>query len=58
MIKWTSKKENEILLLIWKKTNTVSEQTKTIAKETLELKITKLMFSFYTNPPLYLEEQK
>ena len=48
---------NELLLLIKKHTDTLIEQTKTRAQETLEFKIDKQMQTFSLNPPITLVEE-
>ena len=48
---------NELLLLIKKHTDTLIEQTKTRAQETLEFKMNKQMQTFSFNPPINLFEE-
>ena len=48
---------NELLLLIKKHTDTLIEQTKTKAQETLEFKMNKQMQTFSFNPPIDLVEE-
>ena len=48
---------NELLLLIKKHTDTLIEQTKTRAQETLEFKMNKQMQTFSFNPPTNLVEE-
>ena len=48
---------NELLLLIKKHTDTLIENTKTRAQETLEFKMDKQMQSFSFNPPINLVEE-
>ena len=48
---------NELLLLIKKHTDTLIEQTKTRAQETLEFKMNKQMQTFSFNPPINLVEE-
>ena len=48
---------NELLLLIKKHTDTLIEQTKTKAQETLEFKMNKQMQTFSFNPPINLVEE-
>ena len=48
---------NELLLLIKKHTDTLIEQTKTKALETLEFKMNKQMQTFSFNPPINLVEE-
>ena len=48
---------NELLLLIKKHTDTLIEQTKTKAQETLEFKMNKQRQTFSFNPPLSLIEE-
>ena len=48
---------NELLLLIKKHTDTLIEQTKTRAQETLEFKTNKQMQTFSFNPPINLLEE-
>ena len=45
---------NELLLLIEKRTDTLIEQTKTKPQETLEFKMNKRMQTFSFNPPINL----
>ena len=47
----------ELLLLIKKHTDTLIEQTKTRAQETLEFKMDKQMQTFSFNPPINLIEE-
>ena len=47
---------NQLLLLIKKRTDTLIEQTKTKPQETLEFKINKQMQTFSFNPPINLLE--
>ena len=50
---------NELLLLIKKHTDTLTEQTKTRPQETLEIKMDKQMQTFSFNPPInFIEEDK
>ena len=48
---------NELLLIIKKHTDTLIEQTKTRAQETLEFKMDKQMQTFSFNPPINLVEE-
>ena len=48
---------NELLLLIRKHTDTLIEQTKTRAQETLEFKLDKQIQTFSFNPPINLVEE-
>ena len=48
---------NELLLLIKKRTNTLIEQTKTRPQEFLEFKMNKQMQTFSFNPPINLFEE-
>ena len=48
---------NELLLLIKKHTDTLIEQTKTRAQETLEFKMNKQRQRFSFNPPINLVEE-
>ena len=48
---------NELLLLIKKHTDTLTEQTKTKPQETLEFKMNKQMQTFSFNPPINLNEE-
>ena len=48
---------NELLLLIKNRTDTLIEQTKTRAQETLEFKMNKQMQTFSFNPPINLVEE-
>ena len=48
---------NELLLLIKKQTDTLIEQTKTRAQETLEFKMNKQRQTFSFNPPINLVEE-
>ena len=48
---------NELLLLIKKHTDTLIENTKTRAQETLEFKMDKQMQNFSFNPPINLVEE-
>ena len=48
---------NELLLLIKKHTDTLIQQTKTKAQETLEFKMNKQMQTFSFNPPINLVEE-
>ena len=48
---------NELLLLIKKRTDTLIEQTKTKPQETLEFKMNKQMQTFSFNPPINLLEE-
>ena len=48
---------DELLLLIKKHTDTLIEQTKTKAQETLEFKMNKQMQTFSFNPPINLFEK-
>ena len=48
---------NELLLLIKKHTDTLIEQTKTRAQETLEFEMNKQMQTFSFNPPINLVEE-
>ena len=48
---------NELLLLIKKHTDTLTEQTKTKPQETLEFKMNKQMQKFSFNPPINLVEE-
>ena len=48
---------NELLLLIKKHTDTLIEQTKTKAQETLEFKINKQLENFSFDPPINLVEK-
>ena len=50
-------KNNELLLLIKKHTDTLIQQTKTKPQETLELKMNKQMQTFSFNPPINLVEE-
>ena len=48
---------NELLLLTWKHTDTLIEQTKTKPRETLEFKMNKQMETFSFSPPINLFEE-
>ena len=48
---------NELLVLIKKHTDTLIEQTRTRAQETLEFKMDKQMQNFSFNPPIILVEE-
>ena len=48
---------NELLLLLKKHSDTLIEQTKTKAQETLEFKMNKQMQTFSFNPPIDLVEE-
>ena len=48
---------DELLLLIKKRTDTLIEQTKTKPQETLEFKMDKQMQTFWFNPPINLLEE-
>ena len=48
---------NELLLLIKKHTDTLTEQTKTKPQETLEFKMIEQMQTFSINPPINLVEE-
>ena len=48
---------NELLLLIKKHTDTLIEQTKTKAQETLEFKLNKQKHNFSFSPPINLVEE-
>ena len=50
-------KNNGLLLLIKKRTDTLIEQTKTKPQETLEFKMNKQMQTFSFNPPIDLVEE-
>ena len=51
-------KSEEILTLIEEKTDTLNEQTKTNAQETIEIKLNKPKETFYLDNQLKLEKQK
>ena len=48
---------NELLFLIKKHTDTLTEQTITKPQETLEFKMNRQMQTFSLNPPIYLIEE-
>ena len=51
------KRNNELLLLIKKHTDTLIEQTKTKPQETLEFKMDKRKQTLSFNPPIYLVKE-